>query len=249
MEGLSEFLTGLGDSFTRTFLLENRWRLVLSGLRVTVVISLFSLIFGTVLGALVCAMRRGKIEVYNIKLYKVTSAIAKIFIRVVQGMPIIVMLMMLYYVVFARVDIDAMVVAVIGFSMNFAAYTSEMFRTGIDTVDKGQQEAAAASGFSKFRTFTLIVLPQAARHVIPVFKGEFVSMVKMTSVVGYIAIQDLTKVSDIIRSRTYEAFFPLIATAVIYFAVTYLFILILNSVEFKIDPKSRKRVVRGVAPR
>ena len=232
------FLNGIGNSVNKTFIVENRWRLVLSGLGITIVISLCSLVLGTLLGALICAMRRSKI--------KIISGIAKVYIRIIQGTPIVVLLMILFYIIFGKSDIDAMIVAVIGFSMNFSAYTSEMFRTGIDAVDKGQLEAAAASGFSKPRAFMLITLPQAARHTIPVYKGEFISMVKMTSVVGYIAIQDLTKVSDIIRSRTYEAFFPLIVTALIYFTITYLFILVLNLIELKIDPKRRKRMVKGV---
>ena len=113
-------------------------------------------------------------------------------------------------------------------------------------MDKGQIEAASAIGFSKFKVFSKIAFPQAARNALPVYKGEFISLVKSTSIVGYIAIQDLTKASDIIRSRTYEAFFPLIATAVIYFLVTYIFILILNAIEKKIDPKRRKRTLKGV---
>lgn len=211
---------------------------MLSGLKVTVLISVCAMIFGTLLGALICAMRRSGI--------KPVSIIAAIYVRVIQGTPIVVMLMILFFVVFGKMNMNAELVAIIGFSLNFGAYTCEMFRSGIDSVDKGQLEAAAATGFSKMKSFFLITLPQAARLIIPVYKGEFISMVKMTSVVGYIAIQDLTKVSDIIRSRTFEAFFPLIATAIIYFAVTYLFILALNILEFKIDPKRRKRIIKGV---
>jgi len=136
---------------------------------------------------------------------------------------------------------------VVGFSINFAAYVSEMMRTGIEAVDKGQHEAAAL-GFNRLQVFTRITFPQAARHVLPVFKGEFVSMVKMTSVVGYIAIQDLTKMSDLIRSRTYEAFFPLIATALIYFSVAYALTHLFSLVEARVDPKRRKRAVKGVVP-
>ena len=119
-------------------------------------------------------------------------------------------------------------------------------RTGIDAVDRGQIEAANALGFTKTKTFWKITFPQAARHFLPIFKGEFISMVKMTSVVGYIAIQDLTKVSDIIRSRTLEAFFPLIATAVIYFIVANILTMLLSRLEISLDPKRRKRTVKGV---
>jgi len=229
---------GLIRSFKRTFLVEDRYKLVWQGLWVTIVITIFSAIFGTVLGFAICLMRRAKTRWANIP--------AKIFIRAIQGTPIVVLLMILYYVIFGSLDINAILVAVIGFSINFAAYVSEMMRTGIDAVDKGQHEAAYAIGFSRFQVFEKITFPQAARHVLPVFKGEFISMLKMTSVVGYIAIQDLTKISDIIRSRTYEAFFPLIATALIYFVIAYAMAWLLSRVEIRVDPKRRKRVVKGV---
>lgn len=234
----STFISGLITSFNRTFIVEDRWKLILEGFWVTILISILSLILGTALGALICLMRRSKSIFLN--------GIAKVYIRIIQGTPILVIIMILYYIIFRDVDISGILVAVIGFSLNFGAYTSEMFRTGIDTVDKGQLEAASAIGFNKIQSFIKITLPQAAKHVIPVFKGEFIAMVKTTSVVGYIAIQDLTKMSDIIRSRTYEAFFPLIVMAIIYFTVTYLFVLVLDATELAIDPKHRKRVVKGV---
>ena len=232
------FESNLVSSFKRTFIVEDRYKLVLQGLWVTVLISILSAIFGTILGFGVCLMRRAKTRWANIP--------AKVFIRAIQGTPIVVLLMILYYIVFGSVDINAILVAVIGFSLNFAAYVSEMMRTGIEAVDKGQHEAAYAIGFNKVQVFTKITFPQAARYVLPVFKGEFISMLKMTSVVGYIAIQDLTKMSDIIRSRTYEAFFPLIATAVIYFIIAYAMVWLLTRMEIRIDPKQRKRAVKGV---
>ena len=125
--------------------------------------------------------------------------------------------------------------------MNFGAYVSEMIRTGILAVDKGQMEAALALGYTKPRAFMKIVLPQAARHFLPVFQGEFISLVKMTSVVGYIAIQDLTKAGDIIRSRTYEAFFPLIAIAIVYFVIAWLLTRVLVALQNRFDPKRRRK--------
>ena len=147
--------------------------------------------------------------------------------------------MIIFYVVFASVDIDPAIVAVIAFGMNFAAYVSEMFRTGIEGVDNGQTEAGIAMGFSKIKTFIYIVLPQATRRILPVFKGEVISLVKMTSIVGYIAVQDLTKASDIIRSRTFDAFFPLIMVAVLYFLISWLLMMILGYLERAFDPKTR----------
>lgn len=228
----------LRNSFTRTFLTENRWNLVLDGLKVTVLISICAGFLGSLMGFGICMLRRSK------KRYTYLPAAA--FIRLVQGTPIVVLLMILYYIIFGKLDISAILVAIIGFAVNFGVYVSEMMRTGIDAVDKGQIEAAYALGFTKVKTFWKITFPQAARHFLPIFKGEFISMVKMTSVVGYIAIQDLTKVSDIIRSRTLEAFFPLIATAVIYFMVANVLTALLTRLEIRLDPKRRKRAVKGV---
>ena len=237
-DSLNSFFEDIKNSFVKTFVTENRWKLILNGLLVTILISLCAFVLGSVLGGVVCAMLRSR--------KKPVSLFARGYIRLLQGTPIVVLLMILYYVILKDVDISAIIVAIIGFSLNLAAYTSEIFRTAIDAVDKGQIEAAYAIGFNKTQTFFKIILPQAAKNALPVYKGEFISLVKATSIVGYIAIQDLTKASDIIRSRTYEAFFPLITTAVIYFAVTYLFIVLLNALERKIDPKRRKRTLKGV---
>lgn len=232
------FLAGIQDSFNSTFIVEGRWKLILQGLGVTALISVFSGIFGLLLGFLLCMLRRIP--------QKPVRWVAAAFVRLIQGTPVVVFLMILYYVIFGSTDISGIAVAVIGFSINFGAYTSEMMRTGIETVDKGQKEAALALGYTKAQTFFRIIFPQAARNFLPVLKGEFISMVKMTSVVGYIAVQDLTKVSDIIRSRTMEAFFPLIVTAVIYFAVANAMTAVLSLVERKIEPKRKKRTVKGV---
>lgn len=232
------FFSGLKDSFIRTFLTEDRWVMVVSGLGVTALISFCSGVLGTLLGFGICMLRRNK--------SRAASLPAAAFIRVIQGTPIVVLLLILYYLVFGSIDAPAILVAILAFSINFGVYASEMMRTGIEAVDSGQVEAAYALGFSRRQAFWKITFPQAARHFLPVFKGEFISTVKMTSVVGYIAIQDLTKVSDIIRSRTLEAFFPLIATAVIYFLVANLLALLLSKLEVQLDPKRRKRTVKGV---
>ena len=233
------WMTELGDSFHKTFVVESRYKLILQGLWTTIVISMLSVLFGSLLGALICFLRRSHLSFL--------SGIATIYIRLIQGVPIVLILMILYYILFAKVDINPVMIAVVGFSINFAAYASEIFRTAIDAIDRGQLEAAYALGFSKRAGFFKVILPQALRHILPIYKGEFVSMVKMTSVVGYIAIQDLTKMSDIIRSRTFEAFFPLFMTASLYFAITWLFIFALGKIERHIDPKRRKRVVKGIS--
>ncbi len=230
----------LADSFEKTFIRENRWKLILSGLGVTLLISLLDAIFGTILGLGLCLVRRSK--------KKAAAGIASGIIRIIQGVPVLVWLMVLTYVVFASSSIGGVAIAVICFSINFSSYVAEILRSGIDSVDRGQWEAAAALGMSRPRTFIKIILPQATRFVLPVYKGEFINQMKATSVVGYIAIQDLTKASDIIRSRTYEALFPLIATALIYFLMAWMLTQLLNLIEIKTDPKRRSRQIKCIAP-
>ena len=232
------FWAGLANNFQRTFIEENRWQMILSGLGVTFIISLAAAVLGTVLGFGLCMARRSR--------YRALSQLTAAFIRLIQGVPLLVLLMVLFYVVFASARMDGIVVAIIAFAINFGVYVSEMIRTGIQAVDQGQWEAAAALGLGRVKTFVKIIAPQAARHTLPVYKGELISMVKMTSIVGYIAVQDLTKVTDLIRSRTFEAFFPLITTAVIYFLLAWALTSLLGLLEKRIDPKRRPRVLKGV---
>jgi polar amino acid transport system substrate-binding protein len=227
------FLARMADSFSSNILLENRYLLIWDGLKTTVIISIFATLLGTLLGALVCFMRMSKRAVLNLP--------ARLYINILRGMPVLVLLMLIFYVVFASVDINPVLVAIIAFGMNFAAYVSEIFRSGIEGIDKGQTEAGIAMGFTKFKTFVYIVLPQTVQRILPVYKGEFISLVKMTSIVGYIAVQDLTKASDIIRSRTFDAFFPLVMVAVLYFLIAWFLMQALEYLERITDPKYKRQ--------
>ncbi len=229
------FFKSVSESFHNNIILEKRYLLILDGLKVTIIISILAALFGTVIGGLICWMRMSK--------NKLVSMIASLLINLVRGTPVLVLLMIIFYVIFASVNINPVIVAVIAFGVNFGAYVSEMFRTSIEGVDRGQQEAGIASGFTKVQTFVNIIMPQALRHVLPVYKGEFISLLKATSIVGYIAVQDLTKASDIIRSRTFDAFFPLLMAAVLYILIAWLLTSLLNRVEISVDPK-RKRLKR-----
>lgn len=231
------FLEGLKNSFERNFIRESRWKLILSGVGMTCLITLLSAAFGTLLAFAVCMFRRTGSVLAN--------AISNIYVKLLQGTPIVVLLMILYYVIFTHSGLSAMWVAVIGFSLNFGAYTSEIMRSGIESVDKGQREAALALGYTENQAFFRFIFPQAAVRFIPVYRGEVISLLKSTSIVGYIAIQDLTKMSDIIRSRTYEAFFPLIVTAVIYFILAWIISVLLKLVLGRIKPHKNKEL-KGV---
>lgn len=232
------FFSRLAASFEKTFIREQRWKMIVQGIGTTVYISLFSAVFGTLLGFGICMLRRTK--------HRLICAVTTAYIRILQGTPLVVILMVLFYLVFSGSSLSGEWVAIVAFSLNFAAYVSEMLRTGIESVDPGQTEAALALGFTRSRAFFKFVMPQAARRFLPVFKGEFISLVKMTSVVGYIAVQDLTKMSDLIRSRTYEAFFPLISTALIYFIISSILSALLRCVELRVEPDRKKRTVKGV---
>lgn len=232
------FFTSLKNSFVSTFIKEDRWQLLLRGLWTTLYISLLSGVLGTLLGFGICVLRLRK--------NKFCMAITTGYIRLLQGTPIVVLLLILYYIIFTDPSVSGQTVAVVAFTMNFAAYVSEMMRTGIDAVPAGQMEAALAMGYTRGAAFFRIVMPQAALHFLPVYKGEVVSLIKSTSVVGYIAVQDLTKMSDIIRSRTYDALFPLITTAVVYFVIAALLGRLVSRIEIKLRPDRVHRGVKGV---
>jgi len=229
----ASFLTRAAASFHSNIIKEKRYLLLLDGLVATVVISLFAVLFGTLLGALVCYMRMSKQRFLRVP--------ARVFIDIVRGTPLLVLLMLIFYVAFASVNIDPLAVAVIAFALNFGAYSAEIFRSGVEGIDKGQSEAGIAMGFSKAGTFLHIVLPQTVRRILPVYKGEIISLVKMTSIVGYIAVQDLTKASDIIRSRTFDAFFPLFMVAVLYFLIAWLLVQGLDYLDRTTDRRQRRR--------
>ena len=210
------------ESFTNNLIAEDRYRMILDGLQVTLSITLCATLLGTLLGGLVCWMRMSQ--------YRWLQQVAKVYIELMRGTPVLVLLMLMYYVVMAPLDATGIVVAIVTFAMNTAAYISEMLRTTIQGIDRGQTEAGLALGFTPRQTFFKIVLPQVVKKVMPVYQGEVVSLLKGTSVVGYIAVSDMTRASDLIRSRTFDAFFPLIVTAIIYFLMAWLIGLLLQSI-------------------
>ncbi|MBR5924016.1 MAG: ABC transporter permease subunit, partial [Bacteroidales bacterium] len=202
------------ESFYNNLIVEDRYRMILDGLQVTLVITVCAVILGTILGGLVCWMRMSR--------RPWLQKVAKVYIDIMRGTPVLVVLMLMYYVIMAPLEATGIVVAIVTFGMNTAAYIGEMLRTGIEGIDKGQTEAGLALGYTPRQTFFRIVLPQVVKAVMPVYQGAVISLLKGTSIVGYIAVQDMTRASDLIRSRTFDAFFPLILTAIIYFFLAWL---------------------------
>ena len=216
-----DMFSNVAESFSNNLIVEDRYRMILDGLQVTLLITLFAAVLGTILGGLVCWMRMSR--------HAWLRQTVRVYIDLMRGTPVLVLLMLMYYVVMAPVDATGIVVAIVTFAMNTAAYISEMLRTTIQGIDRGQTEAGLALGFTQRQTFFRIVLPQVVRAVMPVYQGEIISLLKGTSIVGYIAVADMTRASDLIRSRTFDAFFPLIVTAIIYFVVAWLIGMLLQS--------------------
>ena len=221
LTGCSGSKWSVSESFYNNLIAEDRYRMILDGLQVTLIITFCAAILGTLLGGLVCWMRMSR--------RPWLQKVAKVYIDIMRGTPVLVLLMLMYYVVLAPMKATGIVVAVITFAMNLSAYVSEMLRTGIQGIDRGQTEAGLALGYTRRQTFFRIVLPQVIKSVMPVYQGEVISLLKGTSIVGYIAVADMTRASDLIRSRTFDAFFPLIVTAIIYFIMAWLLGLLLTS--------------------
>ena len=216
------------EKFVNNFIAEERWRYIWEGLGVTLKVTFFAVLLGIVLGFLVSIVRStydktGKLKVLN--------AICKLYLTVFRGTPVVVQLLIIYFVIFGSVDISKILVAVLAFGINSGAYVAEIFRSGIMSIDNGQFEAGRSLGFNYTQTMVHIIMPQAFKNVLPALGNEFISLLKETSVSGYIALQDLTKGGDIIRSRTYDAFMPLIAVAAIYLVMVVIFSKLVNILE------------------
>jgi len=223
-------------SFTRTVIEEQRYKLIFEGLISTCISSFLSIVLGTILAFILFLMRKGKI--------KFLKNICIAFVSIIQGIPITVLLLTVYYVIFGSIDIEPILVAILSFSIYFAAYTSEIFRGAMNSINLSQIQSAYALGFNKHQTLKYIILPQALTYMIPVYKNEVVSLIKLTSIAGYISVMDLTKASDIIRNRTYEAFFPLVLTAIIYFVVCAIISKLLDFAYKKVNPRNYKRRIK-----
>ena len=234
----SGFIGSLASSFEKTFIVEGRWKLILSGLCVTLIITLGSGVLGTALGFAVVLLRRGG--------NRLVEVVVNAFEGLMSRLPIVVVLMVFYYVIFGSVDIPGAAVAVCVFTLSFGATAGSVMWNAVKAVDAGQTEASLALGFTDSQTFFDVVLPQAAHQFLPLLSGQLVSMAKQTSVVGYIAVMDLTRAGDVIRGLTMEAFFPLFCVAAIYFALCCLLATGMGAIIRKLDFERKPRTVKGV---
>ena len=205
------------------FIAEDRWKYLTDGLKVTIIITLAALVIGIVLGALVAVVRVTHDKAGRPGLgLRLLNAVCQFYLTVIRGTPVMVQLLIMYFVVFATVDPGKLAVAIIAFGINSGAYVAEIFRSGIMSVDPGQMEAGRSLGLNYAQVMTRIIMPQAVKNILPTLNNEFIALVKETAVVGYIALGDLTRGGDQIRSQTWDAFPPLLAVALIYLAIVML---------------------------
>lgn len=225
------------ESFRQNFIEEDRWRYLTDGLKTTLIITFFAVIIGMVLGFLVAIIRSTYLRT---KRLLIPDILCRIYLTVIRGTPVVVQLLIIYFVIFASVPISKTFVAIIAFGINSGAYVAEIVRGGIMAVDVGQLEAGRSLGLNYRQTMVYIIMPQALKTVLPALANEAIVLLKETSVAGYIAIADITKGGDIIRSQTFSAFMPLIAVALIYLIMVVLLTRLVNLLERRLASNDKR---------
>ena len=219
--GFTQFLTNLylelNNQFYECFVLKDRYRYITDGLKNTLLITAFAVLLGVILGTLVALVKVGHNN--NPKKLRFANGVCNVYLTLIRGTPVIVQLLIMYYVILGQTQVSDIVAAILAFGINSGAYVAEVIRSGIQSVDKGQIEAGRSLGLNQRTTMVKIVFPQALKNVLPAIGNEFITLLKETSVAGYIGIQDLTKGGDIIRSITYLAYTPLLTTAGVYLII------------------------------
>lgn len=223
MTGMQAWFSNFCDLFYKCFIREDRYKLLLSGIGVTIKVSLLAVVIGILIGML--------IAMCNLSKRKLLRAVGGIYTDVIRGTPSVTQLMIIYFVIFATVNLNKWIIAAIAFGINSSAYVSEIIRGGILSVDHGQTEAGRSLGLSAFQTMTRIVIPQAVKNIFPSLCNEFIVLIKETAIVGYVGLMDIQKAGDFIKSATFIAFMPLIGTAVIYYVLIKILTLALRRVE------------------
>ena len=229
---MSELLNGIYDDFYKTVIFDERYKLILEGLKNTILIAIGALIVGILLGSIISIVKytnkeRGK--------FKLLSKIFDIYVNIIRGTPSVLQLMIMYYVIFKTSTIDSVIVGIVAFGINSSAYVAEILRSGFDSIDDGQVEAGLSLGLNFRQVLKYIIIPQAIKVSLPSMGNEFVTLIKETAIAGYIGIEDLTKASDIIASRTYDYFFPLVLVALIYLVLTSVISKLLKKMERKLN--------------
>lgn len=225
-QAICQWFIGFGDSFYQNIIAQNRYMLLLNGLVVTLELTAGAIAIGTILGIIAC--------MFKLSSSKILNFIANIYLTIIRGTPTVVQIMIIYFVILADVHMPKIFVGIIAFGINSGAYITEIIRAGIMAVDHGQMEAGRSLGLTKGQTMARIIMPQAIKNILPTYTNEFIVLIKETSVAGWIAMEDLTKAADVIRSRTFDAFFPLVSAAMIYLILTMTFAKLFSLLERKL---------------
>lgn len=228
--------SGLSASFYSNFIKNSRWKYLAEGLVVTIEISAAAAIIGILLGAIIGIIRSTADQTGR---YRLLDLLCRFYLTVVRGTPVVVQLLIIYFVIFGSVEVSKVLVAIVAFGLNSAAYVAEIIRSGIMAVDKGQMEAGRSLGLGYGYTMRSIIMPQAFKNVLPALGNEFIVLLKETSICGYIALVDLTKGGDIILSQTYDAFLPLLAVALIYLSMVVVLSHLLKKLEKRLQKNER----------
>lgn len=226
----------LVSEFTATFITEQRYLLFLNGLKTTLIVAFGAAAMGVVLGFVIAYIRTTHDHTSRLRLL---NGLCKLYLTVIRGTPTMIQLLIMYFIVFGSVKIDKVPVAILAFGINSGAYVAEIFRSGIMSIPPGQMEAARSLGLNYTQATWKVILPQAVKNVLPALGNEVIVLLKETSISGYIALQDLTKAGDIVRSRTYSPFFPYISVALMYLALVLVLEKLLNYMEGRLARSDR----------
>lgn len=231
-ESASGFSADFKAKLINNFVKDSRWKYLVSGLGNTLLISFFAILIGIILGFMIAVLRTS-FDMMNKQNFftKACNGILKAYLTVIRGTPALIQLLIMYYVIFTSPDVSKLFVACIAFGLNSSAYIAEIVRSGIMSIDVGQFEAGRSLGFTHAQTMWHFILPQAFKNILPALGNEFIVLIKETSIAGYIGIIELTRGGDIIRSRTYEAFLPLIAVALIYLVIVMILTALVDKME------------------
>lgn len=235
-------MTDFKEKFYLNFIAEERWRYITEGLSTTFIVTVFSILLGLAIGFLIAVIRSTADRNGNKKGIVLTFAdfICRVYLTVIRGTPAMIQLLIMYYVIFTSPDVSKRVVAILAFGINSGAYVAEIVRSGIMSIDKGQFEAGRSLGLTYIQTMVYVIVPQAFRNILPALANEFITLLKETSICGYIALTDITHGANVIRSQTYEPLLPLLAAALIYLMVVTLLSLGVGKLEAKLRTDVRQ---------
>ena len=235
---MKQLFEEIANEFYKSVIKDDRYMYIVEGLKNTLIMSFFSIILCLFISLFIALVNEISNKYPNKKGLKFLKKVCNLYVNLIRGTPGVVQLMIIYYIIFNGVEINILIVGIISFGVGSGAYVSEIIRAGIESVDKGQTEAAKSLGLNYFQRMKYIILPQAIRNILPALVNEFITLIKETSIAGYIGINDLTRASSIISSRTYNYFFPLIIIAIIYICVVLLLTKLANILEKRLAIKN-----------